>query len=86
VALFTNGSYDRNVDYDSGFLRNAGNNVNVYTVSVPQSELQSLEKQTNMSRIREHEADSESFQDLLIGLLMTSNYVIISGYDLRKRA
>jgi len=49
---------------------------------VPQSELQNLEEQTNMSRIREHEADAESFQDLLIGLLKTPNYVIILDYEL----
>jgi hypothetical protein len=49
---------------------------------VPQSELQNLEEQANMSPIREHEADSEPFQDLLIGLLKTSNYVIILGYEL----
>jgi len=86
VALVTNGSYDRNVDYDSGFLRNAGNNLNIYTICVSQSALQNLEKQADMSRIREHETDSEPFQDLLIGLLKTSNYVIILGYELWKRA
>lgn len=48
MALLTNGSYDRSV----------GNNVKVYTVSVAQSELQNLDKQANMSRIREHETES----------------------------
>jgi hypothetical protein len=86
VALVTKSSYDRNVDYDSGFLRYAGNNVNIYTIYVPQSELQNLEKQANMSRIREHEADSEPLQCLLIGLLKTSSYVIILVYELWKGA
>ena len=51
-------------------------------MNVPQSELRNLEKQANMSRIREQEADSEPFQDLLIGLLKTCNYVINLGYEL----
>lgn len=51
-------------------------------MGMPQSELQNLEKQTNMSRIREHETDSEPLQCLLIGLLKTSNYLIILGYEI----
>jgi len=53
---------------------------------MPQSELQNLEKQTNMSRIREHETDSEPLQCLLIGLLKTSNYLIILGYEIWKKS
>lgn len=85
MALVSNGSYARNVDYDSGFPWNDGKNVNAYTMNVPQSELQNLEKQANMSHIHEHEADSEPLQCLLIGLLKTSNYVIILGYEIWKK-